>query len=194
MKWIIDMVRSGNTVFSYADMAHFFEWKDKQDLVNKVHYAVRRGYLHTLSRWIFALAPSWWNKYEFANKILTPSYISLQSALRIHGINFQYEQDIYAVSYKSCTITTDIWVIHFHSMKKSIRENYAGVGVQEWFSLASRERAVLDTLYLYGEYYFDNLSLIDWNQAATLLPIYGSKILKKRFTLLRQHHDTDYRI
>lgn len=105
MKSIITLTQSGKTIFSYADLAHHIEWKTKQDLVNKVHYALGVGYLFRVARGMFSLASSGWNKYELANKILRPSYISLQSALRIHGINFQYEEDIYVVSYKSTDIS-----------------------------------------------------------------------------------------
>jgi len=42
------------------------------------------------------------------------------------------------------------------------------------------ERAFLDTLYLYKNYHFDNLSPINWKKVFEILPIYRNKALEKR--------------
>ncbi len=51
--------------------------------------------------------------------------------------------------------------------------------MREFYSIAGRERAFLDTLYIFGETYFDNLSNMDWQYAQELVKIYDSRALEK---------------
>jgi len=49
--------------------------------------------------------------------------------------------------------------------------NPQGVEIRDEYSIASRERAFMDTIYLNTEYHFDNLSPIDWDKCREILPI-----------------------
>jgi len=68
-----------------------------------------------------------YNKFELANKILKPSYISLQSALGFHGINFQYEDTIFVIANKTYDTIIDNNKICFRFFKKDLRENLDGI-------------------------------------------------------------------
>ena len=46
--------------------------------------------------------------------------------------------------------------------------------------IASKYRAILDTIYLYKDFFFDNLDDIKWDILENLMKIYNSKILEKR--------------
>jgi len=46
--------------------------------------------------------------------------------------------------------------------------------------IAEPERAFLDIIYLNKNYYFDNLSQINWGKCFSLVEIYKNKALKKR--------------
>ena len=73
------------------------------------------------------------------------------------------------------------FTISYKKIKDGILMNPKGIIMENGYSIASIERAFLDTLYLYGDYYFDNLSLIDWKKAEDLIGIYENKALEKRF-------------
>jgi predicted transcriptional regulator of viral defense system len=128
-----------------------------------------------------------------ATKIQKPSYISLQSALSFHGMNFQYDETIYVIGYKSEEIMVDGKKLSFRVLKKAVRENFSGIISDKGYAIASKERAMLDTLYLYKDYFFDNLEGVDWNKLKELTKIYGSKILEKRVeTLYTNHMNHEY--
>jgi len=38
----------------------------------------------------------------------------------------------------------------------------------------------MDAIYLYKDYYFDNLSTLNWDKCHELLAVYGSKTLAKK--------------
>jgi hypothetical protein len=46
-------------------------------------------------------------------------------------------------------------------------------------SIATKERAFLDTLYINSDYQFDNLRSVNWEKVFEILPIYFNKRLEK---------------
>ena len=48
-----------------------------------------------------------------------------------------------------------------------------GIEIGKQYSIASKERAFLDIVYLNKKYHFDNLEPINWDLAYEILPIYG---------------------
>jgi len=184
-KKFIDIVNSWKTVFSYQDLAYFF-WNDKKKLAHKVSYYAEKWYLYKIKKWLYSLDKNY-NRLELATKILKPSYISLETALKIHGIIFQYTSAIYVISYKSYETEVDSENIVFKFLNKKIRENYDWIENKKNYSIAWLERAVLDTLYLYKDFYFDNLRPVSWDKIEQLLPIYNSKSLEKRVNILKSN-------
>lgn len=99
-------------------------------------------------------------------------------------MNFQHDGTIYVVGYKTEEIDVDGKKISFKVLKKKIRENFSGIISEKGYAIASRERAVLDTLYLYKQYFFDNLEGINWIAVKELVKIYDSKIFERRVNIL----------
>ena len=128
-----------------------------------------------------------------ATKIQKPSYITLQSALQFHGINFQYDSSIYVAGYKTEEITVDGRHLIFRVLKKQVRENFDGIIMNKGYPIASKERAILDTLYLYKTYFFDNIASVDMEELQKLSKIYGSKRLEKTVQdLLHKYAKNEY--
>ena len=65
-------------------------------------------------------------------------------------------------------------------IKSKILIDTAGIICEGNVNIASPERAVLDTLYLNSNYYFDNPTSLDKQKVYSLLPIYNSKTLEQR--------------
>ena len=70
--------------------------------------------------------------------------------------------------------------INLKNLKKEILLNPNWILNNWYYSLASPERAFLDTLYLFWEIHFDNTSKLDYEEILRLLPIYKNKTLEKR--------------
>ena len=64
--------------------------------------------------------------------------------------------------------------------------NSLGLEKKGNYFIASRERAFLDTVYLNKNYYFDNLSSLDWDRCFEILYIYENKAMEKR---LNSYHE-----
>lgn len=178
----VQLATSWNTVFSYNDLAYFFG-NDRKKLVSKVTYYAKKWYLHQIKRWLYALNKDY-NVFEMATKIQKPSYISLQSALQFHGMNFQYDRTVYVIGYKTEEVLVDGKKISFKVLKKKVRDNFSWIISEKTYSIATKERAMLDTLYLYKTYFFDNLEGVDWERFKDMSKIYDSKALEKRVEIL----------
>lgn len=185
-KAFIKLSKASNTVFSFNDLAYYFG-TDKQKLVSKIIYYRKKWYLYKIRRWFYALDKNY-NILELATKIQRWSYISLETALSKYWINFQYDSKIYVIWYKNEEIKIDDYTIVYKVEKKEIRENFEWIISENNYIIASKSRAILDVLYLYKEFFFDNLNDIDWDELANLSKNYNSKILEKRVNDLKYNY------
>ena len=185
-KSFIELSQSESTVFSFNDLAYYFG-VDKDKLISKVTYYVKKWYLYKIRRWLYALDKDY-DVLELATKIQRWSYISLETALKIYSINFQYNSNIYVIGYKNDEILIDWKKIIFKVIKKEVRENFEWIETWKCYMIASKYRAILDTIYLYKDFFFDNLDDINWNELEELMKIYNSKILEKRVLDLKNNY------
>ena len=148
---------------------------------SKINYFVKKGRLINLKRGLYAKNIDF-EILEAANKILTPSYISLETVLQRSGITFQdYSHTIFVLSYQTREIKLGEYTISFKKIKDEILTNSKGIVNQNGYAIAGAERAFLDRIYLSKNYYFDNLEPIDWGKAEDLIKIYNNKAMKGRF-------------
>ena len=56
----------------------------------------------------------------------------------------------------------------------------SGIVNQDGSSIATKERAFLDTLYINTDYHFDNPGSLDWDRVFEMLPLYGNKRMTKK--------------
>jgi len=64
-------------------------------------------------------------------------------------------------------------------MKDYVLSNTAGIEHSGAYSIATKERAVLDRIYISKEYHFDNLGSVSRDAIFEILPIYHNKKMKK---------------
>lgn len=103
------------------------------------------------------------------------------------GIIFQHYKTIFVASYLTRKIEVDKNEIQYRRIKESILLNRAGVLKKENYSIASKERVFLDCLYLYKDYYFDNLNGLDKKKVFSLVSIYQSKKLSQKVKTILSH-------
>jgi len=155
-------------------------WEESNTNAAKVrlNYYVKNGDLLRLRRGVYVKDKKY-NKLELATRIFTPSYISFETVLAREGVIFQYQTNINVASYLTRKITVDNENYIYKKMKDTTLLNTAGIEQGSRLTIASKERAFLDTLYSNVDYYFDNLKSIDWGMVFSLLAMYENKRMAK---------------
>jgi len=176
---LLNIVRGGNTVFTFKDILLASGKTNPSLLRRRISYYVKNRELYPIRRGVYAKDKNY-DRLELANKIFTPAYISFETVLAKEGVIFQHYDQVFVASYLTREISCDGGAYAFRRLKDSVLTNSLGVEIKVHYSIASKERAFLDTLYLNTNYHFDNLSSIDWNKCVEILPIYANKALAKR--------------
>lgn len=83
------------------------------------------------------------------------------------------------MSYLSRRIECAGYGFAYKKIKDEVLLNTDGIGMESRYAIACKERAFLDAIYLYREYHFDNLSVIDWERTMELSRIYNNKSLAR---------------
>ncbi|MCX6565013.1 MAG: hypothetical protein NTW38_01080 [Candidatus Aminicenantes bacterium] len=173
------LLRSINTVFTFKDLSLIWN-ETNADLTKKYAYRyVKTGKLYSIRKGIYAKDRNY-DRLELANKIYTPAYVSFETVLAKEGIVFQRYDRIFVASYLTREISCDGQAYVFRRVKDMILLNASGIDNKETYHIASKERALLDTIYLNKNYHFDNLSSINWDECFKLLPFYDNKTMAKR--------------
>ena len=170
-----------NTVFTTQEISLILRENNLNRLKSKINYFVKKGIINNLRRGLYAKT----NDYEIlevANKILTPSYISLETVLQKNGVTFQdYSKTIFLLSYQTRDIKLGEYTFSFKKIKEDILANPSGIINNNGYAIASLERAFLDRIYLSNNYYFDNLDPIGWKKTRALLKIYKNTAMERRY-------------
>jgi len=177
-QFVLKLYKSKDTIFTIQEIALLFRETKRENLKARINYYVKNGVLRNLRKGIYSKPD--YDPLELATKIYTPSYISLETVLAKEGIIFQYYKDIFVVSYLTRTIEVDKLKIQYKKIKNVTLLNSKEIIQKENYAIATKERAFLDTLYLYNDYYFDNVGTLDKRKVLLLLPIYQSKRLSEK--------------
>lgn len=172
-------MRSKNSIFTFKDISLLWNETNINLIKRRINYYLKTGKLYHLRRGIYAKDKNY-DKFELATKIYTPSYISFETVLTRAGIVFQYYSQIFVASYLTREIIVDGQKYSYKKIKDEILTNPLGIENKENYFIASPERAFLDTLYLYKDYHFDNLSPLNLEKVFEILPIYKNKTLEKK--------------
>jgi len=176
---IAKLYESPKTILTIKDIALIWQETNNANLLSKVKYYAKQGSLIRLTRGVFAKNKEYEAK-ELATSIYTPSYISFETALREAGIIFQHQDPIFVAGPYSITKKIDDKIIIFRKIKSSVLYSSDGIRNEKNYSIATPERAFLDTIYLAPKFYFDNLRSIDWERCFELAKIYDNKQLIRR--------------
>ena len=157
---ILDLYQSTKTVFTAKDIALLLQITDKTILKSKIQYFLKTEKLIHIRRGLYG--KSKYNQNELATSIYTPAYISFETVLRKEGIIFQHYDSIFVASYLSRELKLNNGnKLIFRKLKNDILYSKEGVIEKNNYFIATKERAFLDMIYLFKDYYFDNLENID---------------------------------
>ena len=166
------ILRSSKTVFTFKDIALLWGGTDKKAVAAAINYYVKSGALYHVRRGIYAKDNNY-DRYELATRIFTPAYISFETVLRSAGVIFQHYERITVASYLTREIKVEQQTYSYRQIRDKVLTNPAGILDKGNFAIAIPERAFLDTLYIYTQFYFDHLDSINWGIVKKILPIYG---------------------
>ena len=183
--YLAAILKSDKTIFTFKDVALLWQEEATSATQVRINYYVNKGELIKLRKGIYAKNQQY-NKIELATRIFTPSYVSFETVLAREGLIFQIYEKIFVASYLSREIEIDDQVYSFHRIKLPVLTYPLGVTHDNNQSLAVRERALLDTLYIKKDYHFDNLQALDWEKVFDILPVYENKRLEKRVNKIYQ--------
>ncbi len=183
---IAKLYESPKTVLTIKDIALIWEETNTVNLLSKVKYYAKQGSLTRLTRGVFAKDKNYSPK-ELATSVYTPSYISFETVLREAGIIFQHHDSIFVAGPYSTTKKINDTTITFRKLKDSILYSPLGIKNEKNYSIATPERAFLDTIYLSPKFYFDNLRSINWETCFEIAKLYDNKQLIKRVSHYQKH-------
>ena len=184
---IAKLYESPKTILTTKDIVLIWEETNTVNLTSKIKYYAKEGSLIRLTRGVFAKNREYDIK-ELATSIYTPSYISFETVLREAGIIFQHHDSIFVAGPYPTTKKIGDKTITVRKLKDSVLFNALGVKNEKNYSIATPERAFLDTIYLSPKFYFDNLRSINWETCFALAKIYDNKQLIKRVTQYQKNY------
>lgn len=171
-------------VFTLGEIAQLMPEVSYKNLRRRAVYLIKSGKLLRLRHGIYA-KPGY-NPREAAGKIYKPSYISFETVLSEKGLIFQYYETIFVAAYLTREIKIGGITIQYRRVEKSVLTNPEGIEEKEGYFVASAERAFLDAVFIYKDYFFDNLGVLDWEKVFEMQNLYRSKALVKR---VREYYD-----
>ncbi|MCC6962536.1 MAG: type IV toxin-antitoxin system AbiEi family antitoxin domain-containing protein [candidate division Zixibacteria bacterium] len=180
------LLRSKKTVFSIKDIALLWGDPGTNAARARLKYYVQAGDLHRIRQGLYAKDRDY-DRLELASRIFTPSYVSFETVLAKAGVTFQFYNRIFVATYLTREIVCDGQTYQFRKVKDVILSNSVGVDNVGERSIATPERAMLDTLYVNTDYHFDNLTPLNWEKVFELLPLYDNKRMAKQVNALHKH-------
>ena len=187
-----DIKKINKLYFTYQDVAKILSISENSARVLCARY-VKQKYLIRLKRNFYTLRERWDNitlnqRFELANILQVPSYISLMTALSFYEYTTQVQQKFVESISLYRTFAKDIEGIIFNYSKIK-NDFYFGFSKKNNIFIASPEKAFIDSLYLnyLGKYNLDlsslNLEKIDRESCENILKRYPSKfkIYYKRY-------------
>lgn len=187
---ILTLYGQPQTVFTLDEISLLFPQIPYENLRSRIRYFTNKGKLRRLHQGVYAKKE--YNPLEVANKVYKPSYISLETVLAKGGVVFQYYETIFVVSYLTRTVVLKDTTIQYRQIKRNVLTNLEGIEQKEGYFIASLERAFLDAVFIYKNYYFDNLGSIDWEKVEKLKKIYKNKVFEKRVEDYYRNYKEDY--
>ena len=184
---IAKLYQSSKSVLTSRDLALVWEETSTANLKSKIAYYVKAGALIRLTRGVFARDADY-DPQELATSLYLPSYVSFETVLREAGMIFQHYDTIFVAGPWTKDVTVGGHSIRFRKLKDSVLFNATGVVRKNAYAVATPERAFLDTIYLFPEYFFDSLAALDWEKCLAIAPVYGNLKLIDRLKFYRKKY------
>jgi len=143
---ILDLKQKGISLFTLSDFSRIYAISNKNSLFKKVQSLEQKKIIRRLINGKYVLTISDVSDFTIAQFVLSPSYISLESALSFYGIITGFSYVITSVTSKATkTYTIDEKEFSYSHINPKLLWGYEK---KEDFLIATKEKAVLDYCYL----------------------------------------------
>jgi len=183
MDKIEKLLVSNKNLFTTQDLSVIWGISEKTKIWEIAKYYLRKNKLNRIYRGIYSINKQY-SSLELAQKLQPLSYISLHTALSIHGINFQYYSSNYSIALISKKYSVLKVEYSYHQVKDFIFFNKLGLVDKGSYILADKERAICDTLYIWPSMNVDHIDNIDGNKLLETAQIYKNQRLINDIKLL----------
>lgn len=173
---ISDLIKTNKTVFTTVDLLKIGGFKNINYLYVLILRMIKRKELIRIRKGIYSYTSNY-NQLELANKIKTPSYVSLERVLFDNSIIFQENSNkITSVSNNTYYLKLNDIEFSYNKIKDNILMNPLGVTTNNNVRIALPERAICDMLYIAKNYYFDNLKNVNKKLLLDISKIYNKRV------------------
>lgn len=184
---ISKLLETNKTIFKAKEIGFILGVENKDYLKVILNRAKKNGEIFKIRKGIYSLKREF-DIYELANKLKTPSYISLETVLQKEGVIFQdYSESVFSVSNNTVEKKVNDFNYKYFKIKDEVLSNMMEIKRKNNYLIASKERALCDKLYLSPGFYFDNLRGINWDKIKEIVKIYENKRLEKEIEDLFQY-------
>ncbi len=173
------LTTTSKTVFTVRDLGNIWNYSNYESLIRRIKYYRDTGKLRLLKKGYYSVVGRDPDPLELGNKLRTPSYISFETVLRQEGIIFQWDDRITLASIESIALEIGEWKYLFRQLNNCILYDTREITQKDNYFIASKERALMDILYIDPNFAFDNLKSINFKKCEELLPIYDRDTLNK---------------
>lgn len=183
------LLKSDLMVFTLDDLGIIWGQRSRSDTRQSARDYASRGDLVRLKQGVYLLPHTTPDALMMANKLLVPSYVTGLSVLIKEGLSFQYTDKVFSVALynKSYEIGEKTYI--YSQVKASVLYNPLGLEELAALSVAGRERALCDLLYLNrGRYPFERIERIDWNLLDKCATIYDCAWVPKAVNQLKERY------
>jgi len=171
------LTNSKKSVFSLKDVQALWDIKNNTTKI-LIKRMVDQGLVLRIGKGYYAIDKDF-NTYELANLIISPSYVSFNSALFYHGVAFQKSDTIKSVSLLNYKRNLGGLNFKYHAMKKLLFFNLDGIDYKNNLSMAFPERALLDCFYFGLLPNLDNVNKINFTYLKKISIFYPKSVIKK---------------
>lgn len=185
MDKIEKLLLSNKNIFTTQDLSVIWGIAEKSKVWEIAKYYLRKNKLNRIYRGVYSLDKKY-TQLALAQKLQPLSYISLHTALSIHGINFQYYSAQYSISLISKKYIISSMEYSYHQVKDYIFFNQKGLIDKGTYILADKERAICDTLYIWPSMNIDTIDNCNKDILLETAQIYKNKRLINDVELLIQ--------
>lgn len=191
MNKLLLLNKTNRKIFSTQDLSVIWQEPDRRKLLESIKYYLRTEQIYQISRGIYSteeynakdIEEDLELSFKTAQKISPNSYISLYTAMKYHGLIFQYYSEIYSIAERNIKREIFNEDFIFKTMKDDIFRNEEGILNREGYRIASKERSFCDSLYLFPNIGIDNIEILDEEKVWEISRIYDNKSLNKRIKL-----------
>lgn len=175
-------MESGRTVFTPLDFRMLWGANSLNAKIASSRM-MQKGLILRLAEGYYALNERY-SRYELANRLVTPSYVSFHAALFSAGVNFQARGEIGSVARRVCHRKIQDTLYSYSAMKEDLFFNPEGLVTRDGVSMADPERAVLDCFYFGYLPDIDDPSKLNKTHLKNLSRYYPNTVQKKVKALL----------